>query len=141
MFLKTLQWKLVIIFLLMAVFLVLIISLFLNQSIDRFYYINFTKSIEKGFDNWEVTDEMTGIEVKEYLKDKKKNALFFFSIDEYKSFTILSSINEILYSSDMVYKNSENDFINEIILSDNLMKGNSVARGCSNTDVFSMLIN
>jgi two-component system sensor histidine kinase VicK len=120
MFLRTLQWRLVIIFILLAMFLVLIISFLLNRSIDVFYYQDFMGSIEKGFNVWELDGTENADEIEKYFE--KRNVLFLFDIDEFRSITILRGIriNEVIYTSDERYTSSKNDFLNELVLSNNL---------------------
>jgi len=124
---RSLQWRLVSIFIILAIFLIIPVGLFLNKQVETQYYNSFKTGIERGFDNWSIGENSTLEEMLEYLSvNKGKNAIIEFSIlDAYKSYTVINKDNlYVEYSSDKYYDEGDTHgklFLNEIIGSDNFI--------------------
>lgn len=124
MFLKSLQWRLVSFFCLVAVCLIIPIGFFLNKSVEDSYYESFKKGIENGFEEWNLAKSSNpgAEEIKTELIDNR-NASLFLIIGVYKSFTIVRrQDNDIIHSSDSRYdKDDKGRFLNELLKSDNFV--------------------
>ena len=73
---RSLQWRLVSIFIILAIFLIIPVGLFLNKQVETQYYNSFKTGIERGFDNWSIGENSTLEEMLEYLSvNKGKNAI------------------------------------------------------------------
>ena len=119
---RSIQWRLVCIFVVVAIALVLPMGLVLNNRVEALYYGRFIDGIRNGFRNWQVNDEASVEEAVRYLRDEM-NAVWLFTLDEYKSFTLIekSNPNNILYSTDGVYNANKGRFLSEILGSHNLV--------------------
>mgnify|MGYP000903905229 CR=1 FL=1 len=126
---RSIQWRLVSIFILITIFLITPIGLFLNRKVETQNYDNFKSAIERGFDNWLIKSDSSLEDMLSYLSvNDGRNAIIEFSIlDAYKSYSIIDKKDiSIKYSSDRYYNangNSNNDklFLNEIIVSENFI--------------------
>ncbi|MCL2060796.1 MAG: cell wall metabolism sensor histidine kinase WalK, partial [Oscillospiraceae bacterium] len=120
---KSIQWKLVIIFIIVAIALVMPVGLVLNNRVEAIYYDRFVAGVESGFRNWQVNEgAYTLDDMLQYLRDEM-NATFLFSLDEYKTYTVIdkSNINNIVHSSDGLYNSNMSKFLSEILGSHNLI--------------------
>lgn len=118
MFLKTLQWRLVSFFCLIAICLIIPIGLFLNKSVEDRYYEEFKTNIDDIFNEWtlEVDDGATAEEVYSYLRDGRDITLFYIKGD-YKSYTVVDMRDtSIIYSSDSSFNPSDKDVFFEVLL-------------------------
>ena len=108
MFLKSVQWRLVGIFILLTIFLVIPIGLFLNKRIEDRYYDEFINGIEEGFRRWTIDSSDTSFDMLIYLNEQRNIITQFYYISTYKSYTIVKKddIDNIVYSSDIVYNTS-----------------------------------
>lgn len=101
-FLRSLQWRLVTIFILLALVLAVSASVSLNYFVELFYYDTFKAGIENGFGYWGIDDkdEPTKEEIVLYLTtNNKANAMSLFSINNFRTFTIIDkNTNEVIYS-------------------------------------------
>jgi len=124
---KSIQWKLVSIFILIAIFLITPVGLFLNKSVENQNYDNFKSAVERGFDNWLVNSNFSLEDMLSYLSvNEGRNAIIEFAIlDAYKSYTVINKKDLCIeYSSDRFYnQNDENGrlFLNEILISENFI--------------------
>ena len=124
---KSIQWRLVSIFIMLAIFLIVPVGLFLNRQVETQHYNSFKTAIERGFNNWAIREDSTLEDMLEYLSvNKGRNAITDFAIiDEYRSYTIINKENlKVEYSSDRYYDvagGSGGLFLNEIIGSDNFI--------------------
>jgi two-component system sensor histidine kinase VicK len=120
-FSRSLQWKLVGIFVSITIFLMIIAWLFLVNSVQTIFYNNFKLSIESGFNKWSLTNDKDADleEIKEDLV-VKKNAILTFLVGANRSFAIIDkrTIN-IEYLSDADYTNNQDTFKNELLKSKN----------------------
>ena len=121
---KSIQWKLVFIFFVVAIVLVLPVGLVLNNRVEAIYYDRFVAGVESGFKNWQVAEGGYSLgETLKYLRDEM-NATFLFSLDEYKTYTVIdkSNVNNIAHSSDSLFNSNRSKFLSEILGSHNLMQ-------------------
>ncbi|MCL2057924.1 MAG: cell wall metabolism sensor histidine kinase WalK [Oscillospiraceae bacterium] len=120
---KSIQWRLVIIFIIVAIALVMPVGLVLNNRVEAIYYDRFVAGVESGFRNWQVNEgAYTLDDMLQYLRDEM-NATFLFSLDEYKTYTVIdkANINNIVHSSDGLYNSNMSKFLSEILGSHNLI--------------------
>ena len=80
MFLKSVQWRLVGIFILLTIFLVIPIGLFLNKRIEDRYYDEFISGIEEGFRRWTIDSSDTSFDMLIYLNDQRNIITQFYYI-------------------------------------------------------------
>jgi len=130
---------LVVIFIIIAIALIMPVGLVLNYRVEAIYYDRFTEGVESGFRNWPVTENAYSLDgMLQYLRDDM-NATFIFSLDEYKTYTIIdkTNVNNVAHSSDGLYNTSKSVFLSEVLGSRNLIavldgadegKGNRVIR-------------
>ncbi len=122
---KSLQWRLVFIFVMLVFILIAPVSLFLNKKIGSWYYDGFRKGIETGFENWTVKRDTDVGQAVKYLRDDR-NAITQFQINEYKSYTIIprNTPSDIVFSSDVIYDAGKGraKLSGEIVASENLLK-------------------
>ncbi|MDR1061619.1 MAG: cell wall metabolism sensor histidine kinase WalK [Clostridiales bacterium] len=119
---RSIQWRLVFIFAVVAIALVIPVGLVLNNRVEAIYYGRFIDAVESGFRNWQINADSTLDDMLVYLRDEM-NSLYLFNLDEYKSYTIIdkSDVNNIAHSSDGLFISSRNRFVNEILASPNLL--------------------
>ena len=75
--LKSIQVRLVYIFVLMTSALMIIAAISINNSVQSSYYNTFKTRIEKGFAEWRLKKNPTKEEIMHYLREEK-NAMFCF---------------------------------------------------------------
>jgi len=101
-FLTSLQWRLVTIFILLALVLAVSASVSLNYFVELFFYDTFKAGIENGFEYWGIDDEdqPTKEEIVSFLTaNNKANAMSLFFINNFRTFTIIDkNTNEIIYT-------------------------------------------
>ncbi len=120
--LKSIQFRLIYIFVLMTSALMVIAAISINNSVQSSYYNTFKTRIEKGFDEWRLNENPTKEEIKHYLREEK-NAMFLFLITDYKTYTIIDKYtNEIVYSSDKLFEENEEKLLDQIQRSSNYIK-------------------
>lgn len=122
MFLKSLQWRLVVIITAVTITLMVFVGVFLNKQAQTNYYTSFKNSIDSGLANLKFPDDISLQQLQEELSPEVARS--FFAINEdYKSFAILDMTGKIIYASgDVKYSNREKDFQDEILTSNNLLK-------------------
>lgn len=124
---RSIQWRLVSIFILIAIFLITPVGLFLNKNVENQNYDNFKSAIERGFDNWQINSSSSLEDMLSYLSvNEGRNAIIEFSIlDAYKSYTVIDKKDmSIEYSSDRFYTDTNDNsklFLNEVIVSENFI--------------------
>jgi len=99
------------------------VGLVLNNRVESIYYDRFVAGVESGFRNWQVIEgSYTLDDLLQYLRDDM-NATFLFSLDEYKTYTVIdrSNINNIAHSSDSLFISNRSKFVSEILGSRNLI--------------------
>jgi len=130
--LKSLQWRLVSIFILFAIVLIIVIGVVLNFRVQASYYESFKNGIENGFENWENAKWKGDIslatmeDVEEALKSGDAR-MYFYLISDYRSYTLLNSnASEIIDTSYDYSNTSKSAFLNQILTSKNVL---SVLKG------------
>jgi len=100
----SLQWRLVTIFILLTFVLMISAGISLNYFVENFYYDTFKAGIENGFEYWGIDSNANPKkeEILEYLTaNNKANAMSLFSINNFRSFTVIDmKTNEILYTDE-----------------------------------------
>ncbi len=134
MFLRSVQWRLVSIFILITTFLILPIGLFLNKRIESKYYEDFKSGIERGFQLWTINTSHTSSQMLDYLKTQRNIIIQFHFVSTYKSYTIVSADDneKVIYSSDRVFNTDPDKFRTEMLHSDNfisVLAGNEQGEG------------
>jgi two-component system sensor histidine kinase VicK len=125
MFFKSLQWRLVSFFCLVAFCVVVPISLFLNNRAEEYYYENFVGRITRGLQAWNypVADPTA-----EQLKAEMRNNAFLFTAnEEFRSYTVATKNAIIIDTNDrllMGLKNSGDSLEaeNQLLASDNFVQ-------------------
>lgn len=123
MFLRSVQWRLVSIFILITTFLILPIGLFLNKRIESKYYEDFKSGIERGLQMWTVNSSHTSRDMLDYLKTQRNIIIQFHFVSTYKSYTIVNADDNesVIYSSDRVFSTDPDKFRTEMLHSDNFI--------------------
>lgn len=124
MFSKSLQWRLVSFFCLIAFCLIIPVGIFLNKQVEDQYYANFIKDIENGFKNWNIKDTSpTKEEILYELKDMG-NASLFYILSDTRSYTLArKDTGAYIYGSESLFKDMGPDkATSELIMSDNFLK-------------------
>ncbi len=120
-FLRSLQWRLVVIFVLVSVALMITVSISLNYSMESVYYEDFKNRVDKGFESWGIGDNPTGSEIITDLKDNYSD-ISLFMVRDYVTYAVIDkSSNNILYSSDNLFDEDSDKFIEEILNSKNFL--------------------
>lgn len=120
-FLRSLQWRLVIIFILVSVALMITVSISLNYYMGAAYYEGFKSRIDKGFENWGIGDNPTEKEIIVDLKDNR-NATNLFMAWDYVTYTVIDkNTNMIIHSSDNLFEEDSDKFIEDILSSKNFL--------------------
>ena len=120
-FLRSLQWRLVVIFVLVSVALMITVSISLNYSMESVYYKDFKNRVDKGFESWGIGDNPTGSEIITDLKDNYSD-ISLFMVRDYVTYAVIDkSSNNILYSSDKLFDEDSDKFIEEILSSKNFL--------------------
>jgi two-component system sensor histidine kinase VicK len=125
MFYRSLQWRLVSIFVLITIFLLVPVGLLLNSRLEASYYDEFRKGIDNGFSNWDINSDSDLEWLKDYLNEKR-NAAYLFAIRYDKSYSIIDKqdITNIIYSSDALFDAGSpgtKQLVSEILASDNVL--------------------
>jgi two-component system, OmpR family, sensor histidine kinase VicK len=123
MFLRSLQWRLVSIFILLVVFLIIPIGLFLNKSVESSYYDSFVDEINSGFNHWSLKEDATLEDMIYYLEDDMNAITLFQIISENRSYSIINrkDASDIEFSSDSLFSSNRDKLVNEILMSENLL--------------------
>lgn len=119
---RSLQWKLVYIFISMCILLVCVVYIVINSGLQDIYFESFTSDMDRGYRNWK---ELKGIPqsndvLLSYFVDKGDDKQFFGVNSEYLSMTVIdtSQINTltrgIIYSSDKSYLDDPKGFGDEL---------------------------
>lgn len=123
MVLRSLQWRLVAILILLTVVLMIFVGVLLNKSVESMHYYTFKERVEVGFNNWGIKDMYNpGLDdLVNYLKNPRNAILDFSLTNKYKSYSIIDMDGKIIYSSDSGYKENGDKFKTEILKSENLL--------------------
>lgn len=129
MAIRSIQWRLVSIFIFIAIFLIIPVAIFLNREVEKQNYTEFKEAIERGFSNWQITEDFEIDEMLSYLSvNEGRNAIIQFAIlDAHRSYSVVDKEDlEVVYSSDRYYSlgminGNADSFINEILISNNFI--------------------
>lgn len=132
-FTRSLQWRLVLIFLFFTIALMLATIAILNYCIPVFYYETFKNGIENAFTRWNISENPSREEIYSSLKNRNEATLVFM-VSEFKTLTVIGKTdNSIVFSSDSNYSTeNEDQFLNEILKSKNYLS--ALARGKGSYD-------
>lgn len=120
-FLRSLQWRLVVIFVLVSLALMITVSISLNYFMEAVYYEDFKNRIDKGFESWGIGDNPTGSEIIGDLKGNYSD-ISLFMVRDYVTYAVIDKrSNDILYSSDNLFDEDTDKFIEEILNSKNFL--------------------
>lgn len=97
---KSIQWKLVLLYLLLIIFIIMVIGVFLLKQVEVLYYDNFEKGIKLSFDATDFRKEPTDITDLEGLKSKVNFYSGMFLIDgRVRNIYILDNFGIVKYGS------------------------------------------
>ncbi len=121
MFPRSLQWRLVTFFCLIIFCLVIPIGLYLNSRIESKYYDDFRKRIERGFEEWSVSN---GPHSAQELKTALENSKDVFLLNlENRSYTIVDKNGEIFYTNDRELMSNPRELaMKSLLASDNFVQ-------------------
>lgn len=144
--LRSLQWKLVYIFISMCIILVCVVYIGINAGLQTIYFKSFTENIDGSYEEWkefwgitELNEErLTDDKLLGYFRDKGDDKSFFGVNSNYLNLTIIDTSkitnakinddtskinntfsNAIIYSSDYGYKENPVDFGNQLLVNSN----------------------
>jgi two-component system sensor histidine kinase VicK len=125
MFFRTLQWRLVSFFCLIAFCLIIPIGLFLNNRVEDRYYREFKDGIDKGFLEWklDINENTTTGQIYSNLRDGGEASLFYI-FGEHKSYTVVNmkNIHDFFTSDSKLETGDKTVFINELLDSENFIR-------------------
>ncbi|HAA25438.1 MAG TPA: histidine kinase [Ruminiclostridium sp.] len=128
MFLRSLQWRLIIIIATITFILMSVIWVFLTYKVEDIFYNDFKGTISRNYATLNINSNMSAEELISKLEDDP--VILSQLVSEVKSYTIINADTlEIVYSSDALYGKDKIEFRNEILKSENLMSvinGNAV---------------
>jgi two-component system sensor histidine kinase VicK len=128
MFLRSLQWRLIIIIATITFILMSVIWVFLTYKVEDIFYNDFKGTISRNYATLNINNNMSAEELISRLEDDP--VILSQLVSEVKSYTIINASDlKIIYSSDVLYEEDKIEFRNEILKSENLMSvinGNSV---------------
>lgn len=120
---RNLQWKIVLFIGLIAICLVIPIGILLNVNIERFHYNEFKDGIEKGFGNYDPESNENVDAYSAYVDMSELYAGMFDIYGDNRSYTIIDTVDNTIYSSDFNFLNREDyAFIYDLYLSDNFIR-------------------
>lgn len=98
---KSIQWKLVLLYLLLVIFIMSIVSVFLLNQVENMYYDNFKRSVENGLDATNFSSGKVDVQDFDELKNVVQVYSGIFLIDGLvRNIYILDSFGMVLYGSD-----------------------------------------
>lgn len=120
-FLRSIQWRLVLILVLITFVLMSVVWVFLNSQVEKIFYTEFKDNIETNYEVLGITEDNTSYSALiNTLRNNPIIAGFILGID--KSFTVINKeTTEVLYSSDELYQIDKIKFKNEIFKAENLL--------------------
>jgi two-component system sensor histidine kinase VicK len=120
-FTRSIQWRLMIILMLITLILMSVIWVFLNFQVESIFYSDFKDGIESKYNALGIDESST--DLNKLLNTLQTNPLVAGVIlGEDKSYTIIDKkTGEIRYSSDLAYQADKIQFRNDIFKSENLL--------------------
>lgn len=118
---RSIQWRLMIILMLITFVLMSVVWVFLNFQVENIFYSDFKEGIESKYNALGINELNT--DYKQLLNTLQTNPLVAGVIlGEDKSYTIIDKkTGDILYSSDLAYQADKIQFRNDIFKSENLL--------------------
>ena len=123
--LRSLQWKLVYIFISMCIILVCVVYLVINFRMQTIYFENFREDMDKGFEIWKSTRGIpeSNIDIKTYLKDKNDEVTYFRTNSDVNITIIDINVTRtnqdpnkgVIYSTDEEFRRDAQAFANDIL--------------------------
>ncbi len=118
--LRSLQWKLVYIFISMCIILVCVVYIGINSGLQTIYYKNFTENIDNGYENWKDYRAITDLNVERLTNDKlleyfsgNSDERFFGVNPKYLNITIIdTSKRNIPFPKAIIYSSVEKTYSN-----------------------------
>lgn len=126
MFLRSLQGRLVSIFILITISIMAFVAVFLYQAVESTYYNSFKDNIDYGMENvgfkdMKKTPDLRPEEIKSKLEENKDMLNLLYG--EYKSYTIINKNNdEVFFSSAKAYNLDKVAFKKDIYKSENFLE-------------------
>jgi len=121
MFPKSLQWRLVSFFCIVAFCLIVPIGLYLSGRIENRYYDSFAERLDKGFNYWNIrSEDPSAEELITELKDSE--SIFQVSQLENRSYTITDRNGEILETNDEEFLDNPSAALGALLSSDNFVR-------------------
>lgn len=123
-FLKSLQWRLVCLFIAVSIALMIVVWVFSTRGIVSSYYTTFKEGIESGFKSLDKSGSLPSHPSSEEIKKiMDENIRSFYIIGDNRSYSIIDKkMNRIIFSSAKKDKENESEFTDEIFKSQNLLK-------------------
>lgn len=118
-FLRSLQWRLVIIIVLITFVLMSVIWVFLTFKVEDIFYNDFRDTVTDNYAFLNINDDMT---ISELLDGLREPYTLSQLAGKEKSYTVIrEDSHEIVYSSDEYYAENAIEFRNQILKSENMM--------------------
>ncbi len=128
--LRSLQWKLVYIFISMCIILVCVVYIGINSGLQTIYFKNFTENIDNGYKNWKDYRAITDLNIERLTNDVfldyfsvNSDERFFGVNPKYLNITIIDNSKKdiafpkaIIYSSDEKYQNYPEEYANQLLV-------------------------
>lgn len=126
---RSIQWRLMVILVLITLVLMSVVWVFLNFQVESIFYTDFKSGIEKNYSALGIDSSSTNDDkLISILKDNAVLAGIIYGQD--KSYTVMDKQSgEIRYSSDELYLKNPTQFRNEIFKSENLLYVLSASSG------------
>lgn len=118
---KSLQWRLVLILILIIVALMFFVGVTLNGRVQSSYYKVFEDKIKSGLDNWDIIKgKPTAEDIYNDLSEKRHSIITFRTSDGFSLTVLDKASNKVVYSSDTRYADNHDQFSYQILKSENL---------------------
>ncbi|WHH57401.1 ATP-binding protein [Petroclostridium sp. X23] len=97
---KSIQWKLVMMFVLLVISVIIVVGIYLSSSVTSFYHDDFKKKMDRVFNNDDI--DFSGAAVSTDQLDKVlKSFIGMLGIDTYRNYFILNPLGGVYQSSNM----------------------------------------
>ena len=118
-FFRSLQWRLVIIIVLITFVLMSVIWVFLTLKVEDIFYNDFRDTVTDNLAFLNTNENMTVNALQKFLQEPYTLSQL---AGKEKSYTVIrGDTHEIVYSSDALYTDNAIDFRNQILKSENMM--------------------
>lgn len=123
---KSIQWKLVTMFVLLVVAVMIVVGTFLLKSVTNFYHNDFKNKMDHVFENKDFQSAITNTNSPVELENKLKSFIGRLGIDSYRNYFILDSVGAILATSANAELSEKFEYSDNIIAAMNGKKGTEV---------------